>query len=107
MRYIIGNGLSIVMGIKSFRRSQIRLFFEKGQIPRKEGWVTVAKVVKRKLDMLQYAAILNDLKAPPNNKLESLKGALKDFYSIRINDQWRIIFRWTTEAEEVDVVDYH
>ncbi len=95
------------MSIKSFNRLQIQLFFEKGQKPKKEGWVAVAKVVKRKLDMIQYAVALSDLKSPPNNQLEALKGKLKGFYSIRINDQWRIIFRWTTEAEEVDIVDYH
>jgi toxin HigB-1 len=95
------------MAIKSFRRPQIRLFFETGQKPKKEGWSALAAVVKRKLDMIQYAAILSDLKSPPNNQLEALKGTLKGFYSIRINDQWRVIFRWTTEAEEVDIVDYH
>ena len=95
------------MTIKSFRRSQIRLFFEKGLKPKKDGWLAVARIAKRKLDMIQYAIVLKDLKSPPNNQLEALKGALKGFYSIRINDQWRIIFRWTTEAEDVDIVDYH
>ncbi len=95
------------MAIKSFRRSEIRLFFETGKEPRKEGWVGVASIAKRKLDMIHYAAILTDLKAPPNNRLEALKDRLKGFYSIRINDQWRIIFRWSTEAEDVDIVDYH
>lgn len=95
------------MAIKSFKRAQIRLFFENGREPKKEGWLLIAKVVKRKLDMIQYAVMLSDLRSPPNNRLEALKGALEGFYSVRINDQWRIIFRWTTEAEDVDIVDYH
>ena len=52
-------------------------------------------VVKRKLDMVDYAAALEDLKAPPGNRLEPLKGDLAGFHSIRINDQWRGGFRWT------------
>ena len=95
------------MTIKSFKRPEIRLFFETGKEPRKEGWVVAANVAKRKLDMIHYAAILTDLKAPPNNRLEALKDKLKGFYSIRINDQWRIIFRWIRDAEDVDIVDYH
>lgn len=95
------------MTIKSFRRKQVSLFFEKSLLFKNEGWTAVAKIVKRKLDMIQYATSLNDLKSPPNNQLEALKGKLKGFYSIRINDQWRIIFRWTTEAEDLDIVDYH
>lgn len=62
----------------------------------------------RKLDMLDYAGRLNDLAAPPGNRLESLRGSLTAMHSIRVNDQWRIVFRWTDEgARDVDVVDYH
>ncbi len=57
--------------------------------------------------MLQYAHNLKDLKAPPSNCLESLKGNLKGYYSIRVNDQWRIIFKWDSQPYDVSVVDYH
>jgi len=63
---------------------------------------------RRKLRMLNNSNNLTDLKVPPSNKLEKLKGRLKDFYSIRINDQWRIIFKWNNgNAFEVEIVDYH
>ncbi|MBS1597114.1 MAG: type II toxin-antitoxin system RelE/ParE family toxin [Bacteroidetes bacterium] len=68
----------------------------------------VQQVGRRKLRMLNNSSNLNDLKIPPSNKLEKLKGNLKDFYSIRINDQWRIIFKWVNgNAFEVKILDYH
>lgn len=70
--------------------------------------IEAQKVGRRKLRMLNNAQNLADLKIPPSNKLERLKGKAKDFYSIRINDQWRIIFRWQNgHAYEVAIVDYH
>ena len=70
-----------------------------------------ADVVKRasqKLDYLNGASDLVDLEAPPGNRLELLKGYLKGFYSIRVNDQWRIVFRWQgSDAHQVRLVDYH
>jgi toxin HigB-1 len=58
--------------------------------------------------MLNNISNLADLKIPPSNRLEKLAGNLKGFYSIRINDQWRIIFKWTSgNASEVEIVDYH
>ena len=58
--------------------------------------------------MLDYASRLEDLRAPPGNRLEALKGKLVGFYSIRINDQWRIVFQWTEHGpSDVDIVDYH
>lgn len=63
---------------------------------------------QRKLDMIHAAHELIDLRVPPGNRLEKLKGTLKDFYSIRINGQFRVIFKWTQgAAEEVEIVDYH
>ena len=63
---------------------------------------------RRKLQYLHEAADLSDLKSPPGNRLESLKGDFKGFHSIRINDQWRICFRWSNrEARDVEIVDYH
>ena len=62
----------------------------------------------RKLDLLHHAKSLQDLKAPPNNRLEMLKGDLIGYYSIRINDQFRIIFIWQTNGPfDVEIVDYH
>lgn len=57
--------------------------------------------------MLDYAKELIDLQSPPSNRLEKLKGNLEGFYSIRINDQWRVIFKWDSQPYEVSVVDYH
>lgn len=62
---------------------------------------------RRKLRMLNNSQNITDLKVPPSNKLEKLKGDLKAFYSIRINDQWRIIFKWNGNASEVEITDYH
>ena len=68
----------------------------------------ILNVARRKLRMLNNAVNLVDLKVPPANRLEKLSGSLKDFYSIRINDQWRIIFKWSGgNASEVEIVDYH
>ena len=58
--------------------------------------------------MLDAAVVLSDLRSPPGNNFEALKGSLEGFHSIRINDQWRIIFRWVGNgAEDVSIVDYH
>lgn len=62
----------------------------------------------RKLDMLNAASELQDLRVPPGNRLEALHGDRKGFHSIRVNDQWRITFRWTTVGPElVRLIDYH
>ena len=61
-----------------------------------------------KLDIINAAQTLDDLKSPPGNRLEPLKGDLKGFHSIRINNQWRIIFRWQGHAaHDVQIIDYH
>ena len=68
----------------------------------------IARVAKRKLEALNAASRLEDLTVPPSNRLEKLKGDLKEFYSIRINDQWRVIFKWIQgDAHDVRIVDYH
>ena len=62
----------------------------------------------RKLDVLNAAVVIDDLRVPPGNRLERLTGDLLGKHSIRINDQWRIIFRWKEGgAEEVEIIDYH
>lgn len=96
------------MAIRGFANDALRRFFETGELNRRVGWVGVANVVARKLDMLDYAAVLRDLLRPPANRLEALKGRLAGFHSIRVNDQWRVVFHWTAAGPtEVDVVDYH
>lgn len=96
----------------------IRSFRNKGTEDRFNGEDTKAgcracpqqlwKIARRKLDMVNNATRLTDLKAPPNNKLEALKGKRAGQHSIRINDQYRVCFRWTNEgAAEVEVTDYH
>ncbi len=68
----------------------------------------IRAVTVRKLDMLNAAIELLDLRAPPGNRLEALHGDLKGFHSIRVNDQWRIVFRWTQVGpERVSLLDYH
>jgi toxin HigB-1 len=83
-------------------------FFETGKPSRGAGWAGVQSVVKRKLDLVHYAGKLDDLKSPPWNRLEALSGELKGFHSIRVNDQWRVVFRWTTAGPvDVSISDYH
>ena len=68
----------------------------------------IQNVARRKLRMINNAQEINDLRVPPANRLEKLKGDLKDCYSIRINNQWRIIFQWKNDdVYEVKIVDYH
>jgi proteic killer suppression protein len=68
----------------------------------------VQKVGRRKLRMINNSGDINDLRIPPSNRLEKLRGNLRDFHSIRINDQWRIIFKWEAgHAQEVEIADYH
>ena len=68
----------------------------------------IQQIGRRKLRMLNNSQSIGDLKIPPSNRLEKLSGMLRDFYSIRINDQWRIIFKWeNNQAKEVEIIDYH
>ncbi|HMN69379.1 MAG TPA: type II toxin-antitoxin system RelE/ParE family toxin [Bdellovibrionales bacterium] len=76
--------------------------FSTGKVQKGAGWITVKSVVKRKLDMVRYAEVLEDLKAPPGNRLEALSGGLRGHH------QWRIVFKWTAPGPaEVQVCDYH
>jgi len=68
----------------------------------------IQNVVRRKLRMINNAQIIDDLRIPPANHLEKLKGDLEGFYSIRVNRQWRLIFVWdNNSAHQVELVDYH
>jgi proteic killer suppression protein len=70
--------------------------------------VEIQEIGRRKLRMINNSVDLRDLRIPPANRLEKLSGELKDFYSIRINDQWRIIFKWKAgNSSEVKIIDYH
>ena len=70
--------------------------------------IEIQQIGRRKLRMLNNSQIMSDLMIPPSNRLEKLSGKLKDYYSIRINDQWRIIFKWkNNHSFEVEIIDYH
>ncbi|MCY7363303.1 MAG: type II toxin-antitoxin system RelE/ParE family toxin [Ignavibacteria bacterium] len=70
--------------------------------------IEIQLIARRKLRMINNAQNINDLRIPPANHLEKLSGNLSEFYSIRINNQWRIIFKWEYDnAAEVEIIDYH
>jgi proteic killer suppression protein len=93
--------------IQGFRGKFAEAILRERAIPK--GFpVDLAAVARRKLIMVNNATHLADLTSPPGNRLEALKGQLAGRYSIRINDQWRIIFRWIDNGpDEVEIVDYH
>jgi proteic killer suppression protein len=71
-------------------------------------WVNIERSALRKLQQLSWSNLLDDLRAPPGNRLEALSGERKGQHSIRINYQWRLCFKWGTEgASDVEIVDYH
>jgi proteic killer suppression protein len=74
---------------------------------RVQRFVNIEAVARRKLRQLEIAGGLDDLRVPPGNRLEPLRGDRAGQHSIRINDQWRICFRWVDGAEDVEIVDYH
>jgi len=77
-------------------------------IPSRKLPLEIQDVARRKLRMINNAQDIDDLRIPPSNRLEKLKGDLQDYYSIRINMQWRIIFKWVSnDAYETKIVDYH
>lgn len=70
--------------------------------------IEIQNIGRRKLRMINNSNDMTDLKVPPANRLEKLSGNLKNYYSIRINDQWRIVFKWNSgNATEVEIIDYH
>lgn len=90
--------------IRSFGDKRTEALFEDRFVRDFQG---IARRAKRKLEAVNAASRLDDLAVPPSNRLERLKGNLKNFYSIRINDQWRIIFNWVDgEPHHVRIVDY-
>lgn len=92
--------------IISFRNSDTEQIWIGNRVKRLP--IEIQNMSRRKLRMLNNAVDVADLRIPPANRLEKLSGKLKDFYSIRINDQWRIIFKWNAgNASEVEIIDYH
>ena len=91
--------------IRSFRDKKTESLFAGESVKEFSG---IRNVAERKLTMLDSAADLTDLLAPPGNRLEKLKGDRPGQHSIRINDQWRICFRWMTDGpHDVEITDYH
>jgi proteic killer suppression protein len=91
--------------ISSFRDKETRLLHETGRAGR---FGQIGRVALRKLIQLDAASSLDDLRVPPGNRLESLKGNRSGQHSIRINDQWRLCFRWQDgDALDVEICDYH
>lgn len=94
------------MTIQSYKDATTEKFHRDGVAPR--PWRAIAELALRKLDMIDAASVIGDLASPPGNRLEALKGDRKGQHSIRINDQFRICFRWSKQGvEDVEIVDYH
>ena len=91
--------------IKTFKCADTQALSKGEQVRR---FTNIAAVARRKLRQLEIAGRLDDLRVPPGNRLEALKGTRAGQHSIRVNDQFRVCFRWTdTGAEDVEIVDYH
>jgi len=91
--------------IESFKCRETEALFRGERVPR---FVNIERVALRKLTQLDVAGRLEDLRVPPQNRLEALKGDRKHQWSIRINDQWRVCFRFESgKAFDVEIVDYH
>ena len=92
--------------IKSFRDKESEKVFNRqlsGKLPQ-----NIQRVARKKLVILDAAMVLNDLRIPPGNRLEALKGERKGQHSIRINEQWRVCFIWSDgDAYDVEITDYH
>ncbi len=97
------------MFINNYSDKEVEIFDNTGKVSKKCKWANIKKIVRRKLDMITIASSLDDLRSPPSNHLEKLKGDLENFYSIRVNNQWRIIFKINkcNQVIKLSIVDYH
>jgi proteic killer suppression protein len=96
------------MAIRSFRDSATEDLFHGRKTSRVRHFpADIVRDALRKLDVVNGAHRLDDLRSPPANRLEALRGDLAGFYSIRVNDQWRLVFRWEDGAHDVSLTDYH
>ena len=93
------------MAIRSFKCPETEALFQGQRVAR---WVNIERAALRKLEQLSWSSVLDDLRVPPGNRLEALKGRRKGQHSIRIDDRWRVCFVWTVDgAADVEIVDYH
>lgn len=93
------------MPIVSFKCADTEQLFKRFRVKR---FIHIESVARRKLEQLDWAAVLDDLRVPPGNRLEVLKHDRRGQHSIRINDQFRVCFVWTIEGpQDVEIVDYH
>ena len=91
--------------IKSFKCKETETLFQGKRVRR---WVNLERPALRKLEQLDWSSVLEDLRVPPGNQLEALRGNRKGQHSIRVNEQWRVCFVWTPEGpKDVEIVDYH
>lgn len=98
-----------ILKIISYGNKETEAFDLWGKIPKRCKWLAISNIAKRKLDILRYGARVEDFRVPPGNRFEWLKGDLYGFASIRINGQWRIIFKVNknNQLEKVEIIDYH
>ncbi len=93
------------MSIKTFKCARTQKLFSGYTV---NGWASFERQALRKLEQLEWSERIEDLGIPPGNRLEVSRGSRRGQYSIRINDQWRLCFRWTADdADDVESVDYH
>lgn len=91
--------------LRSFGDRRTAALFDDKAVP---AFSDIARRAKRKLEAIHAATRIDDLRIPPSNRLEKLRGDARAFYSIRINDQWRVVFRWLErDAYDVTIIDYH
>jgi proteic killer suppression protein len=93
------------MSVLSFKCADTQLLFQRLRVKR---FINIEAVARRKLEQLELAGVLEDLRVPPGNRLEALRGNRAGQHSIRINDQFRVCFVWTVQGpKDVEIVDYH